>query len=224
MADRKFADWEWRGHGKVLKVEVRMKWGTDKSDGKKKHLLEDITNPENAPTFFIKRDDDGLFIDLEHGNITELGRMLREHLEGWYAIEWTRKLVVTVRSTTSEARKSYDDYLQKTSFSMRVEEWSEGTQPKTGAVWSRREGRVGYLKKKYGVDIREAMKQDREWERITLGILDDTPENRQALEEIEAKIVELSRMLQQFLSGEQLKQTLANAAIQNLLPQGGGDS
>jgi len=226
MADRKFATWEWRGNGKVVKVDVRMRWGSDEAQGKRKYKLDDITKPEHAPTFFIQRDDEDLFIDLEHGNITELAEMLKAHLNEWYTIEWSDKLVVVVKSEGSEALRSYEQKVQQTSFEITVEEWSEGTQTKTGDVWSRKKD-VGYGEKRYACNLKEAYGKTRHsWRReergTVLGVVDDTPENRAALKAMEEQLSGLFAKIQQFLSGDQLQTSLSQAVLRQLMPPDSG--
>ena len=227
MTDRKFAEWEWRGNTAALeavgqgivKLEVRMRWGSDKLTGRKKYHLDDITKPENAPTFFIKHPDP--FIEIESGDIVELAKTARELLKEWFKIDWKPKLVVTVTASTSIKQWDREKGVRMNSgFEMSVSGWDEGVQPKTGRIFRRESDRWGEKRLKYVGDIKSAREgKSNSLDKTTVAVLDDTPENRKALEEMSAGLNDLMRRLQQFLADDNLSHTLAEAAFRKLLPQ-----
>lgn len=232
MTDRKFAEWEWRGNTAaleavgqgVIKLEVRMRWGSDKLTGRKKYHLDDITNPKQAPTFYIKHPDP--FIEIESGDIAELGKMTRELLEEWFKIDWKPKLVVTVTASTSIKQWDREKGVRLNSgFDMSVSGWDEGVQPKTGRIFRRESDRWGEKRRKYVGDIKSAREgKSNSQDKTTVAVLDDTPENRKALEDMAAGLNELMKRLQKFLGDDDLHQTLASAAINMLLPEPKKDS
>ena len=227
MTDRKFADWEWRGNTAaleavgqgIIKLEVRMRWGSDKLTGRKKYHLDDITNPKQAPIFFIKHPDP--FIEIESGDISELAKMARELLEEWFKIDWKPKLVVAVTASTSIDQWDRERGVRMNSgFEMSVSGWDEGVQSKTGRIFRREHDRWGEKRHKYAGDIKSSREgKSTRADKITVAVIDDTPENRKALEDMSAGLNDLMRRLQQFLRDDNLQQTLADAAFRKLLPE-----
>lgn len=210
MADRQLAEWDWKS-GVVeesVTVQVRMKHGQ-----KSGFHLNNIKG--GAPTFYIKHDDPP--IDLEDGDLTRLAKRLDEELESFFHIEWKPKLVVACYMEGEDdlcPEKEKKRRMSRTKIVVIVDKWDEGVRSCNGQKLYRAEGdqiyphtdkvHAFYHKK----DIRSHY-TTRFDPPTTIAVIDDTPENRAALDTIRKKLVELGEGLGGFLAQEKIESALA---------------
>jgi len=235
MADQKFCIWEWEGQGKKHTIEVRISWGPK---AKGKYQTYDITAEAHEPVFSIHCSDPPL--DLEDGDIKRLSQRLKADLEAFHQIKWEPKLLVSFSAVTDERTVDHQQtVLKSTGFKLMVTEWEEGTRSSDGAVLYRQldpkitkvrladddpppeytftGSSMSYKKLRKGTLV-DSNRNAFPYRDAIVGAVEDTPENRAALDAIQDRITQLGETLSAFLAEDQLQQTLTTG-VGKLLPE-----
>ena len=228
-SDRKLAVWEWKGEAhQEHMVEVRMKWGNDIWKDCIKTASSSVED-DSMPIFYVKMDRPDVLI--ESGDLRELAQKVVATLDGFYKIEWASKLVV---SMNTGAEKVVDPEANKvplrTSFKIRVREVGFGTSP-TGKAFYRHKAREYDRGLAYQEGtMAEAIKPPKArygstlWDKNStiLGVVDDTPENRAAIQNLCDRVDQLRMQLITFMQGDDaLQHALTMSAKQLMAPKDG---
>jgi hypothetical protein len=223
--DRKFDSWLWHDMNEATDsrytFEVR------------------ITRPENVAEgpigYYIKSQDPPLHV--KAGTLEELRAKLDKRVRSWLSVEWQPKILVLVKHTQDDEH----DVDTTVSLNLETRRFEEGKATRDGKLWWRFVGEGGNYDSQFAhhgsiVDYdgnlggcdwesrsysakedKEALQAERKARRR---VIDDTPENRVALQAIQDGIILLAKKLDGLLSAETIKDTLANVRIDRLLSVG----
>jgi len=226
MSDRKFADWKWEGSCEIVNVEVRMRWGTERD-------IDAIQR--DPPTFYIKTTSQ-LPLAVQSSDIAELAKLFVAECEMFFAITWAPKLVVhcALEADTYPEPIVKHGYgqgyatLSKTKLVIRVHSWDEGVRS-DGKMFYRADRDVDTDRNVRERDPNNPIRKLDEWRTparnildeyarghydrdstVALALIDDTPENRAALAQIDDGLRDLTAKLAAFLQPDKIEAALAN--------------
>ena len=203
MADRKFAVWKWsqKGGPEVVELEVRVKWGGRDFD------LDLISGKGNGPTFYISHPDP--LFEMEGTDLQHLADLASEELE--------QKLVVSLLDNDLKAEPTICIVYRTVEY---------GVTHNGDAIlrWPQSHSSYGHRYERKPLDELD-LAGTKNYDLVPghdykfLGMVDDTPENRAALEALQEQIRSMREQLKAFMAGDKLQKALSNINLKNLLPQ-----
>lgn len=227
MTDRKFGTWDWKGEaGQAVSMEVRVKWG----DETWKDLIKTANSgldAERMPIFYVKLVKPDMTI--ESGSLQELAAKVVETLDGFFKIEWSPKLVVEMNTGSEkfvvpEANKKP----LRADFTIRVIKVAVGATQEGVSYYrfGKKDERRDYTYRQGTIE--EACKPSPErwgktlWsaDHTILGVVDDTPENQAAIQDLCDRVDELRLRLINFMQGDDALQNALTLGAKRLLTTG----
>lgn len=217
MSDRKFCIWEWNGvPDKQLMMEVRMRWGSEAYKDLIKTSSSSLDD-KSMPTFYVELHHPPTTV--ESGDLRDLAQRVVAILEAYHKVEWHPKLVVSIN-------KARDDEDSRMTARLEIVIQEAATAVIDGQPYYRQPSRYMRSYDYHKGELLPATKPSRYGhalvdEKFTLlGVVEDTPANREALLNISRGLGELRARLTSFMSGDDaLQKALAMSAIKLLAPQ-----